>query len=197
MIRINLLPHREQKRLARQRRYLATLAIVTGVAVATVVAGMLFLDARIENQNDRNQFLSDEIAKLDRDIAEIERLRAEKDALLARKQVVERLQANRSESVRIVDQLVRQTPEGVYLKELKQSNDRITLNGYAQSNARVSTLMRNLNDSEVFEQPLLVEVKAAQVGNLRLSEFTLSVKVSRQSDKTTETGAAKQAEVRS
>ncbi|WP_148713654.1 PilN domain-containing protein [Chitinolyticbacter meiyuanensis] len=179
MIRINLLPHREQKRLARQRRYLALLGIVFAAAVGVVVAGYLVLEARISTQDERNQFLTDENTKLDREIAEIERLKAEKDALLARKQVVERLQSNRSESVRIVDQLVRQTPEGIYLKDIQQTDDKLTLTGYAQSNARVSTLMRNLNDSEVFEQPLLIEVKAAQVGNQRLSEFNLSIKVTR------------------
>lgn len=179
MIRINLLPHREQKRLARQRRYLALLGIVFAAAVGVVVAGYLVLEARISTQDERNQFLTDENTKLDREIAEIERLKAEKDALLARKQVVERLQSNRSESVRIVDQLARQTPEGIYLKDIQQTDDKLTLTGYAQSNARVSTLMRNLNDSEVFEQPLLIEVKAAQVGNQRLSEFNLSIKVTR------------------
>ncbi|WP_255992120.1 PilN domain-containing protein [Chitinolyticbacter albus] len=179
MIRINLLPHREQKRQARQHRYLALLGIVFLSAAGVVAAGSFVLSTRVDTQNERNQFLTDENAKLDREIAEIERLKAEKDALLARKQVVERLQSNRSESVKIVDQLVRQTPEGVYLKDIVQTDDKLALTGYAQSNARVSTLMRNLNDSEVFEQPLLIEVKAAQVGNQRLAEFNLNIKITR------------------
>ncbi|WP_284207375.1 PilN domain-containing protein [Chitiniphilus shinanonensis] len=148
-------------------------------ALGVLTAGYLVLEARITTQNDRNQFLEAENKKLDAEIAEIERLKAEKDALLARKLVVERLQVNRAEAVKIMDQLVRQTPEGIYLKGIKQTGDKLTLQGYAQSNARVSTLMRNLNDSEIFEQPLLIEVKAAQVGNQRLSEFTLDIKVSR------------------
>jgi type IV pilus assembly protein PilN len=179
MIRINLLPHREQKRQARQHRYLALLGIVFLSAAGVVAAGSFILSTRVDTQTERNQFLTDENAKLDREIAEIERLKAEKDALLARKQVVERLQSNRSESVKIVDQLVRQTPEGVYLKDIVQTDDKLALTGYAQSNARVSTLMRNLNDSEVFEQPLLIEVKAAQVGNQRLAEFNLNIKITR------------------
>ncbi|TJZ71736.1 PilN domain-containing protein [Chitiniphilus eburneus] len=179
MIRINLLPHREQKRLARQRRYLVVLALSLAAALGVLTAGYLVLQARITTQDERNQFLEAENKKLDSEIAEIERLKAEKDALLARKLVVERLQSNRAEGVKIMDQLVRQTPEGIYLKNVKQTGEKLTLTGYAQSNARVSTLMRNLNDSEIFEQPLLIEVKASQVGNQRLSEFTLDIKVSR------------------
>ncbi|HSC79230.1 MAG TPA: PilN domain-containing protein, partial [Chitinolyticbacter sp.] len=129
MIRINLLPHREQKRQARQHRYLALLGIVFLSAVGVVAAGSFVLSTRVDTQNERNQFLTDENAKLDREIAEIERLKAEKDALLARKQVVERLQSNRSESVKIVDQLVRQTPEGVYLKDIVQTDDKLALTG--------------------------------------------------------------------
>ncbi|STR45101.1 PilN domain-containing protein [Iodobacter fluviatilis] len=179
MIRINLLPHREQKRVARQSRYFVLLGMACLAAVAVIVAGYLFYSARIETQNQRNQFLTDENTKLDREISEIEKLKAEKQSLLDRKKIVERLQSGRSETVLAMDQLVRQTPEGIYLKEVKAVNDQVTLIGYAQSNARVSTLMRNLNDSDIFEQPVLIEVKAAQVGNQKLSEFMLTVKVTR------------------
>ncbi|MEJ2795078.1 PilN domain-containing protein [Iodobacter sp. LRB] len=179
MIRINLLPHREQKRVARQNRYFVLLGMACLAAVAVIVTGYLFYSARIETQNQRNQFLTDENTKLDREISEIEKLKAEKQSLLDRKKIVERLQSGRSETVLAMDQLVRQTPEGIYLKEVKAVNDQVTLIGYAQSNARVSTLMRNLNDSDIFEQPVLIEVKAAQVGNQKLSEFMLTVKVTR------------------
>ncbi|AOY00617.1 PilN domain-containing protein [Jeongeupia sp. USM3] len=179
MIRINLLPHREQKRLARQRRYLGMLGASFLAAVGVVIAGYLFYNARIETQEERNRFITEENAKLDREIAEIEKLKSERQALLDRKTVVERLQSNRAETVHVMDQLARQTPEGIYLKDVKQSGDTLVLLGYAQSNARVSTLMRNLNDSETFEQPLLIEVKSAQVGNQRLSEFTLNIKITR------------------
>lgn len=179
MIRINLLPHREQKRHARQRRYLALLAFALVSAVSVVVVGYMVLAARIEVQGARNQFLIDENTKLDREIAEIEKLKAERQSLLDRKQVVERLQSNRTEAVRIMDQLVRQTPEGVYLKDFKQSGDGVSFNGFAQSSARVSTFMRSINDSPVFEQPLLIEVKSANVGNQKLAEFSLTSKMTR------------------
>ncbi len=182
MIRINLLPHREQKRQARQRRFLSMLALALLAAVAVIVLGFTILSAQIDTQKSRNDFLSAENAKLDREIAEIEKLKSEKDALLDRKKVVERLQSNRTESVRILDQLARQTPEGVYLKEFKQVDAKIDLAGYAQSNARVSAYMRNLNDSPVFEQPLLVETKAASMGNMQVTEFSLRTVVTRAVD---------------
>lgn len=179
MIRINLLPHREQKRVARQRQYVSMLVMSFIVAAGVVLAGYMFLSAKIDIQADRNRFLTEENAKLDREIAEIDKLKAEKQALLDRKKIVERLQSNRTETVHLLDQLTRQVPEGVYLKDVKQTNEQLVLIGYAQSNARVSTLMRNLNDSPIFEQPLLIEAKSATVGNQRLSEFTLNVKLTR------------------
>lgn len=179
MIRINLLPHRQEKRIARQRRFVGMLSFSFLAACGIVIAGYLLLSARIESQNERNEFLAAENAKLDKEIAEIEKLKAEKQALLDRKQIVERLQSNRTEVVHLLDQLTRQVPEGVYLKDVKQTDDLLVLNGFAQSNARVSTLMRNLNDSPIFEQPLLIEAKAASVGNQRLSDFTLNIKVTR------------------
>lgn len=190
MIRINLLPHREQKRIARQNRYVSMLVMSFLVAAGVVLAGYMFLSAKIDIQADRNQFLTEENAKLDQEIAEIEKLKAEKQALLDRKKIVERLQSNRTETVHLLDQLTRQVPEGVYLKDVKQTNDQLVLIGYAQSNARVSTLMRNLNDSPTFEQPLLIEAKSANVGNQRLSEFTLNVKLTRVDDTAEQTASA-------
>ncbi|WP_027468335.1 PilN domain-containing protein [Deefgea rivuli] len=190
MIRINLLPHREQKRIARQRRYVSMLVMSFLAAAGIVLAGYMFLSAKIDIQAGRNQFLTEENAKLDREIAEIDKLKAEKQALLDRKKIVERLQSNRTETVHLLDQLTRQVPEGVYLRDVKQTNDQLVLMGYAQSNARVSTLMRNLNDSPVFEQPLLVEVKSAMVGNQRLSDFTLNVKLTRADELTESTASA-------
>lgn len=189
MIRINLLPHREQKRAARQSRYLILLGMTSLAAIAVVVTGYLFYAARIETQAKRNEFLTSENIKLDREISEIEKLKAEKQSLLDRKKIVERLQSGRSEAVLAMDQLVRQTPEGIYLKEARANNDQLTLIGYAQSNARVSTLMRNLNDSEIFEQPVLIEVKAAQVGNQKLSEFMLTIKITRTADEASNASA--------
>ena len=179
MIRINLLPHREIRRQALQRQF-----IFTAIGVAVIGAGIwllvhTMLTDRIDNQRDRNRFLSDRIVELDKQIAEIKKLREQTAQLLARKQVVESLQANRAESVHLLDQLVRQLPDGVYLKEVKQVGQRVGITGYAQSNARVSTLMRNLESSPWLERATLVEIRTAVQKNQRLSEFKLNVNIAR------------------
>ncbi len=179
MIRINLLPHREEKRRQRRQHFYAiSLAMVllgglVGVIVHSVYAGY------IERQEARNGFLKAEIAKLDQQIAEIRRLREQIDALLARKQVIESLQGTRAEAVHLFNELAQGMPDGVYLKSVKQAGSRVTLTGYAQSNARVSHLMRNLDGSPFLEQPVLVEVKAAVVDGRRVSEFTLGIGIER------------------
>jgi len=175
MIRINLLPHREQKRAARQREltFLASAVSVLGLLIVFMVHTVL--GTQIENQGARNSFLETEIKKLDDQIAEIKVLKEQTQAMLARKQVVETLQSNRSAVVYLLDQLVRQLPDGVYLKTVKQSGNSISLQGYAQSNARVATLMRSLEASPWLQSPNLIEVKAATINNLRASEFSLNV----------------------
>ena len=177
MIRINLLPHREQKRAARQRElaFMAGAASVLGLLIVFMVHTIL--GTQIENQGARNSFLETEIKKLDDQIAEIKVLKEQTQAMLARKQVVETLQSNRSAVVYLLDQLVRQLPDGVYLKAVKQSGNNISLQGYAQSNARVATLMRSLEGSPWLQTPNLIEVKAATINNLRASEFSLNVKL--------------------
>jgi type IV pilus assembly protein PilN len=134
---------------------------------------------RIENQNSRNQLLKTEIAKLDEQIKEIDRLREQTQALLARKQIVETLQTNRTEAVHLIDQIVRQIPDGIYLRSVKQTDNRVTLIGFAQSNARVSTLMRNIESSPWLEKPALVEIKSVQLPGGRVNEFTLNLMVKR------------------
>lgn len=175
MIRINLLPHREQKRIARQRQ----LAILAGAAsllgILIVFMGYTVLSSQIDTQGMRNQFLETETKKLDDQIAEIKILKEQTQAMLARKQVVETLQSNRSAVVYLLDQLVRQLPDGVYLKSVQQTGNNINLQGYAQSNARVATLMRSLESSPWFRTPNLIEVKTATVNTIRVSEFTLTV----------------------
>ncbi|MGQ5524727.1 PilN domain-containing protein [Chitinimonas sp. PSY-7] len=182
MIRINLLPHREQKRKARLARFAVLAGISAGIGIAIVAFGYIALAAQIAQQGERNAFLEEENAKLDKQIAEIETLKKERQMLLDRKKVVERLQSNRSEAVQILDQLTRQTPEGIYLSEIKQENNLITLTGYAQSSARVSTLMRSLNDSPVFEQPNLIDITADAKTGQRLNMFRLTVLVTREAD---------------
>ena len=180
MIRINLLPHRELKRAARQRQLavMVGLAVVTGIAIALLVHTIN--SGRIEEQQNRNQFLTAENKKLDIQIEEIKKLKEQTQDLLSRKLVVENLQTNRNEAVHVLDQMLRQLPDGTYLKSVKQTGDKINMTGYAQSNARVSTLMRNLASSPWLESPELVEIKSATVNNVRANEFSLNVKVKRQ-----------------
>ena len=179
MVRINLLPHREQKRQARQRQFVSLVVGLAVLGVAVVGLGHVVIAQRIENQNSRNTLLKGEIAKLDEQIKEIDRLRDQTQALLARKQVVETLQANRTEAVHLLDQLVRQLPDGIYLRSVKQNGTRVTLTGYAQSNARVSTLMRNIEGSPWLTQPELVEIKSVAVDKQKVNEFTLVIQVKR------------------
>ena len=138
-----------------------------------VFAVHTFYAEKISTQEGRNSFLKGEISKLDKEIAEIKKLKDEIQALLARKNIIETLQADRAQTVHLLDELVRQTPEGVYLKSLTQKGLRVQVVGYAQSNARVSSLMRNIESSPWLENPVLVEVKAANVDKKRVSEFNL------------------------
>jgi type IV pilus assembly protein PilN len=179
MNRINLLPHREERR-KRARQHFFTVAGGTAI-VGVLVVGLMhtFYAAKIETQTDRNRFLKTEIVKLDKDIAEIKKLRDEIQALLARKQVIETLQADRAQTVHLLEELVRQMPDGVYLRSVTQKGLRVNLIGYAQSNARVSTLMRNIDASPWLENPQLIEVKAANVDRRRVSEFNLYLSVKR------------------
>lgn len=177
-IRINLLPHRQLRRAHQQRLFALFAVVVAGIGLAAVVVGqMQFINAK-NAQDRRNTFLREETAKLDKQIVEIKQLREKTDDLLSRKNVVEALQGNRTEAVRLFDELARRLPEGLYLKSVKQTGNSLALNGYAQSSARVSTYMRALDETTLFQDPSLVEVKAAQVGNLRVNEFSLNVKIS-------------------
>lgn len=179
MIRINLLPHREEKRKARQKQFamLAGLAAVVGIAVAGVL--WFVFDKQIEDQKERNKFLTAEIAKLEKQIEDIKRIRDETAALLAKKQVVEGLQSYRAEPVYLLDQMLRQLPEGLYLKSIKQSGVKINITGYAQSSARVSALYRNIEASPYLGSPTLGEIKAVTVGNQRANEFSMDFQIKR------------------
>jgi len=157
MIPINLLPHRAARRKAQQQQFFVLAGLTLGLAAAIVVAVHIFFAGRIENQVERNRYLESEIVLLDKQIDEIRKLKEQTQALLARKRVVESLQTNRTETVRLLDQLVRQLPDGVYLKSVKQTGQKVNVIGYATSNARVSTLMRNFEASPWLESPSLIE----------------------------------------
>ena len=173
MIRINLLPHREEKRRARRQQFYGLLVLVSVLAGLIVFLTYSIIDGYITSQEARNSFLKSEIAALDKQIDEIKKLKEQTQALLARKQIIESLQRDRAEAVRLLSELVKQMPEGVYLRSIKQENAKISLVGYAQSSARVSTLMRNIEASPWLERPQLVEIKAVQVEKRRLNEFRL------------------------
>ncbi len=179
MIRINLLPHREHKRRERRKQFfvVATLMVLLGLAIG--FAGHTYMAGNVERQERKNDFFKAEIAKLDREIAEIRTLRQQIDDLLSRKQVIESLQGNRADVVHLLNELVLRMPEGVRLNSVRQQGNRVTLVGHAQSNARVSHLMRSLESSPYLAQPGLVEVKSAVVNNRRLSEFTLNISIVR------------------
>lgn len=201
-VRINLLPHRAQKRVARKRQFIS-LAVLLGIAAVAVVGLVhLVLAGQIDRQNNRNALLKGEIVKLDAQIREIDKLRDQIQQVLARKQVVENLQGNRNEAVHLLDQLVRQLPDGIYLKSIHENGTKVQIVGYAQSNARVSTLMRNIEGSPWITKPELVEVKLVplpgannkRATDQKVSEFTLNFEVKRSApslDNAPKAGAAR------
>lgn len=188
MIRINLLPHREAKRKQKQAAFIAMLAAggVAGVALVLLVGG--YNASRISIQNERNLVLATANGELDKKIAAIATLKQEIESLQARQQAVEDLQGDRNQPVYLLDELVKQTPEGVYLKMLKQDGQKVTINGIAQSQERVAELLRNLaSGSPWLERPDLNEVKATTLAQSKVGkkvvEFTLSVNIKRARDK--------------
>jgi type IV pilus assembly protein PilN len=184
MIRINLLPHREAKRKQKQAAFIALMALGGLVGVALVLLVGAYNASRIATQNERNLVLKNANAELDKKISKIASLKAEIEALKARQQAVEDLQGDRNQPVYLLDELVRQTPDGVYLKSFKQDGQRVLLNGYAQSQERVAELLRNLSGSSPWlERPDLTEVRAVALAQSKTGrkvvEFTLNVAIKR------------------
>jgi type IV pilus assembly protein PilN len=177
MMRINLLPHRQLKRAERQRQF-GLMALMAAVAAGAVVfTGWTYLGAKKDSQIERNGRLELAIANLDKEIAAIKDLKDQINNVLERKQIVENLQTNRSQSVVILDELARQLPEGLYLKSIKQQGNLITLEGVAETNARVATLVRNLSVSNWMESPNLIEIKSMLVNGIKQNDFTLNVSI--------------------
>lgn len=179
MIRINLLPHREAAKKARREQFYVLLGLVFTLAALVVFAGYTFISSATDVQQSKNDFLKREIAVLDKQLEQIKRLKEQTQALLARKQIIEDLQRDRGETVLLLSELVRQVPEGVYLKSLKQDGLKVNITGYAQSNARVSALMRNVEASQWLEKPQLVESKAVMVSGRRSNEFVMNFAITR------------------
>ena len=175
-VRINLLPYRQIRREERQRQFNAMLAATAVVGVAVVLIGQNYISGRIDYQQNRNQRLEQAIAVLDKEIAEIQDLKARISDVLARKQVVENLQNGRNTAIILLDEVARTLPEGTYLKSVRQQGNLITLNGVADTDGRVVTLIRNLAESSWLENPELIEIHAITEKNLKQSAFTLTVR---------------------
>jgi len=188
VILINLLPHREEKRKRRKAAYFAGLALAAGVGLTIVAVWYLVLQQMTANQQNRNQFLTTEIQKLEIQIKDIASLRAEIDALKARQKAVEDLQIDRNVPVHVLNELVKQTPEGVYYTSIRQDGQVLLLAGIAQTNERVSELLRNTgNSSDWLFRPELVEIKVTTVQTAnreqkRLFDFSMRVSIKRPQD---------------
>jgi len=188
MIRINLLPHRELARKQRRQRFNVAIGLAALLGVGLAVLVFLALQAQIADQRQRNQLLQAEIKRFDGQIADIAGLQAEITALRARQQAVEDLQADRNLPVVVLSELVRQLPEGLFLSGLRQEAQNLTLTGSAQSNERVSELLRNLgNNSPWLARPELVEIVAGTLAlspreQRRVANFTIRVHLVRPSD---------------
>ncbi len=178
MARINLLPWREEQRRQKQRQSLMILGASALTAVVAVAALNSFANNQIESQQGRNQYLRTQISGLDDQIAEIEELESTRDRLLNRKQVIEDLQVQRSQAVKVLDELVRMTPVGVTLTSIKQETSLVTLSGTTQSNARVSAYLKNLEDSGLFGEPDLQIIQADQTRALAIEPYDFTVAVS-------------------
>ena len=177
IIRVNLLPHREIKREARQRQFNLMALLTASGALALVVLNYSFINSRIDAQLSRNARLEAGIVQLDQQIGDIKNLQEKIGVMLARKQVVENLQINRSQSVVVVDELSRQLPEGMYFKSIKQQGPLLSLEGVADTNARVASLVRNLTASRWLENPQLIEIKSVLVNGIKQNEFLLTVQI--------------------
>ena len=191
MIRINLLPHRAEKRRNRQIQFAALCAI--SLVLGAILVGFVHaaISGKISYQERRNEYLKQETVVLDKQIAEIRKLREQTQSLLARKNVVENLQSTRSDVVHLLDQVLHILPDEVYLRSLKQTGNKIHITGVAQSNARISTLMRAIESSPWLNSPSLIEIHASSAGGLRQSEFTMTFMLTKVQDTSDKPAGAK------
>lgn len=173
MARINLLPWREWERKRKQREFTGMVAAGAIFAAIAVIIGHVQMDSMISNQEGRNLFLEGEIKSLDARIVKIKDLESTKAKLLARMNVIQELQSNRPLSVHLMDELVRTLPDGVYLSKVTQKGPELTLEGVAQSNARVSAYMRNIDGSLWIGNPRLNVIETKTADRRRIAEFTL------------------------
>lgn len=175
MPRINLLPWREELRQKRKKEFLVAVLGAVVVGAALTFGTKMFYSGLIDNQQHLNDMLRTEIAELDKQIAEIENFEADKRRLLDRMQIIEELQRSRPESVHLMDELVSVMPEGVYLTELTQQGRNVDLVGSTQSNTRISTLLRNIDDSEWLREPELGPIQTTGTGPVAQGQFRVGM----------------------
>ncbi|HQR50091.1 MAG TPA: PilN domain-containing protein [Methylophilaceae bacterium] len=175
MVRVNLLPHRQIRRAELQRQFSLMFAATVAAGAAIVFLGLTYINDMKESQDERNKRLDNAIVVLDKEIEEIKRLRTEIDNVLARKKAVEALQTDRSQAVMLLNEIAKQQPEGLYLKAVKQKDEKVVIEGVADSNARVAALMRNLSNSEWLESPQLVEIKSVPSKGAKQNSFSVEV----------------------
>lgn len=177
MAKINLLPWREQRREQLRKEFLAVLGAVAGAGAVVVVLASMVINSQIDNQNARNDYLRLEIAKLDRQVAEIRELQARRNQLIDRMKVIQDLQGTRPVIVRIFDEIVRTLPDGVFYKRIQMTANSVAITGTAESNNRVSSLMRKLEASDWFAGPMLKGVKANPSFGDQANDFEMSVNI--------------------
>ena len=177
MAQINLLPWREERRQELKKDFLVTLALVASLAGGLLLLGDRVVNGQIDNQNGRNQYLKENIKELDKAVKEIRDLQKRRNQLLDRMRVIQQLQGNRPIIVRVLDQLVRTVPDGVFYTTIKTKGKKISISGIAESNNRVSSLMRRLDASDWLANPNLDMVKAATKYGDQANTFNLSVRV--------------------
>jgi type IV pilus assembly protein PilN len=174
MPRINLLPWREQERKVRRREFLVALGGAAFAAVIFVIGGKLLYSSWIDSQAAKNNLLKKEIVKLDAQIADIQDLENRKQRLVARMEIIEKLQRKRPEIVHLFDELVKTVPEGIYLTQMKETGKKLEIKGIAQSSTRVSTFMRNIDSSAWMDNPQLQVVESSKDSPTGGSSFTLT-----------------------
>lgn len=182
MIRVNLLPHREEKRKSRRQQFYAVSGLLVVLAGVIWFLGFTVINGYISAQQETNDYLEKEISVLQKQIEEISSLKEQTDALLARKQVIESLQGNRAQTVTLLNEMLRRVPDGIRLVSLGQEGRRINITGEALSEARVSTLIRSLEESTLFEHAVPIEIRAIpSASNNSLFTFQLTVMIAQPS----------------
>lgn len=176
MTKINLLDWRAARRDKRRQEFVARMGLGVVAALGLVALGWVMMGNAVSRQQERNAYLTQQIAEIDQKIKEIEELEKVKQNLLARMRVIEQLQSSRSATVHFFDEIVNTLPDGITLTAVQQNGDKVQINGIAESNGRISTYMKNLEASPWFDEPKLVVIKTSEQNRQREGQFTLQVR---------------------